>query len=481
MIFEIKRDKLFKIALYISLLGTISLLSTGCMSAPRAFGFDTTSNKEQDAAFLSGDYKKAAELAVDDKDLDTSLDNENLLPTLKAGNAYLFGAKYPKSVKYLDEAERIIKYQREQILLGSAADYIQKLTVNDAAMEYYATMYDSIMLNTYKSIDYMAQHKFDDARIELNRALDRQRRAKEIYAELIEKQREAIRDEESSDGIGEIIKKTLNSSETQDAINNHYSNLKEFSVYPEFVNPFTVYLAGIFFCIQGDYQKSLDLLKEASSMIPNNGVVLDDFKRADAALSGKKIDEDYVWIVFENGFAPVKEEFLIEIPMFLISGDVKYVGLALPEYKPRPSSLKSISVKGRNSKTFNTEIVADMDRVYLTEFKYKYNDIITRAIFSTLLKSYEQYLAQQTNGYLGLATSILSKMTTRVDTRSWTTLPKNFQVTRMLIPKDRNLQLQIGDITKNIQLEKNAKNAIVYVRAPDSISEPSISVINFKK
>ena len=472
-------------ALVVAMLGMIGVGMSGCISATRAVGIDTSSNDEQDAAFVKGDYKASAELAVGDKDEDAEIDNDNLLPTLKAGNAYLYALEFNSSKHYLDEAEDIIKYQREQILLGSVTDFIAKVQLSDAAMEYYAKMADSVMVNTYKSIDLMSQGNFADARVELNRAIDRQRRAKEVYAKLMAKQQEAIeskkaeKGEDGDVGIGSLLTKTLGDKRSREAIDQHYSNLSKFKTYPDFVNPFTVYLAGLYFKIQGDYQKSVDLLKEATGMMPNNKVVARDFKEVDRALSGHKTNSQYVWVIFENGLGAAKKEFRVDIPLFIATDKVSYIGVALPEFEPRFEAFSSIGVAAQGQKAVQTQLVADMDRVFLTEFKYEYNDIVTRALMSAVLKGYEQYLASKTSGYLSLAAGALSALTTRADTRTWSTLPKNFQVARIAMPQDREIQLHLGDHIKSVSIDKNAKNAIVYVRIPVATSIPSINVINF--
>ena len=78
-----------------------------------------------------------------------------------------------------------------------------------------------------------------------------------------------------------------------------------------------------------------------------------------------------------------------------------------------------------------------------------------------------------------MATGLFSTLTTHADTRSWTTLPKNFQVARVEMPKNGLLSLKLGQTQQEVQIAKNAKNAIVYVRVPTTMSIPSLSVINF--
>ena len=485
------KSVMIKAATNLLILGSLANISTGCMSATRAIGIDTSSNKEQDALFNKGDFNKSAALAYESKDKDAKIDDGNLLPTLKAGNAYLFAHDNNASTVMFNQAEDIIKYQREQILAASTVDYIEQLLLNDAALDYKADMADSIMVNTYKAISAMQENKVADARVEFNRAIDRERRAKEVYAKLIAKQEQAIEEkkkdkedekekkETSSLSYSSILSKTLDNSDTKNKIKSHYSNLDTFQAYPDFVNPFTTYMAGLFFALNKDYSKSVDLLKESHGMAKNNTVVASDFKMIDDALSGKPITKKYVWVIFENGLAARKEEWKLNVPVFLFSSHVQYVGLALPELKDGIQAYKNLDISTNKTKAVKTEIVADMDRVRLTEFKFGYNAMITRALFSTTLKTVAQYETSQHSGYLSLATGLLSAMTTHADTRTWTTLPKDFQVARVNMPTNRIINIKYGNNEQNIKIDKTAKNAIVYVRIPTAIAKPSILVMNY--
>ncbi len=468
------------------LVSSIILVMSACMAnMTESVGVNSTNTAKQDEKFILGDYNASAFLAAENKDIEAALDEANLLSTLRAGNSYLYAQNYKKSKSMLDEAEAIIKYHHEEALAGSVADYTAQLLLNDAAIDFHSTITDAIMVNTYKAVTHMANHKFDDARVELNRAIDRQRRAKETYAELIGKQKEAIDSEkqkrkksgkDSSSGFD----KTLTNPDIMAQVNQNYSNLSQFEAYPDFVNPFSTYLAGLFFAIQGDYSKSVDLMKEVKGMMPKNKTVASDFAMINKAASGRPLKGNYVWVVFENGLAPLKTEYRIEIPLFLATNKLTYTGIALPKMQVRQDEFNSgLSVFNNNKKIASTEIVADMDRVILTEFNYGYSDVVTRAVFSTILKTYIQYESKKTNEHFGLIMSAFHLITTHADTRTWSTLPKNFHVARVEIPQDYKLKLKAGAQNISVDIDKDAKHAIVYVRIPTAISQPSVSVINF--
>jgi len=445
------------------------LLLAGCSGQPKVA--DPVSK---------GDYHTAAILAMKEKDAGSELDEANLLPTLEAGNNFLYAKEPEQSLKMLDEAERIIKYHNEEILLGSTGDLIAKLMINDAAIDYHGTVTDAVMVNTYKALDYMIEGKMDEARVELNRAVDRQRRAKELYAELIHKQQEAIRaKEQSTKGLD--VEKSSENPAVQKMIRSRYPQLYAFEAYPDFVNPFTTYLAGVFALIERDYGKAYSLLKEAAGMVPDNPTVASDFLMASAAMQGRPPSGGFVWVIYENGLAPVKEEYRIDIPLYLVSDEVVYTGIALPKMVVRRKATPDLVIEEHGHEVARTQTVAEMDRVILTEFRYKYPDIVTRAIFSALLKTYMQYeMNKQGGSLLGLAASIYQMATTMADTRVWASLPKEFQVARIPMPKDRRLTLHAGAQKIEAAIDPGAKNAIVYVRLPVATAKPGFAVINFK-
>lgn len=464
---------------YVFIIALAPLFFAGCMAnLANSLGMNIGSSATSGEKFIVGDYAAAATLAEQDKDKKAAVDIENLLPTLKAGNGYLFANEYNKSLKMLDESEAIIKFHHQESLAKTTSDYIAGLMLNDKAISYHASISEAIMVNTYKALNYMSLKKFDKARVEFNRAVDRERRAKETYAELISKQKDAIAQKKSEQKSKEF-EQTLYNPQIKNILRQNYSLLDQFEAYPDFINPFTTYLAGLFFLIEGDYEKSSSLLKEVYGMMPQNQTIKSDFEMVENVLSGKEIADRYAWIIYENGLGPIKREFKINIPMYLASNKIFYTGIALPKLERRSQATSKIDVFSQNEFLGETSVVGDMDRVVFTEFNYSYNDILMRAIFSAILKTYTQNEASDKNVYLGLATATFQFLTTHADTRIWNTLPKDFQVTRVKIPADDKLLLRSGAHSIDINIDKNAKHSIVYVRIPTAVSKPSVNVINF--
>ena len=336
------------------------------------------------------------------------------------------------------------------------------------------------MVNTYKALNFMALGENDQARVEFNRALDRQRRAKEKFAGEIKKLQNELDKEQEKEGSQ--VKKNVDNPQINNLINDKYPGLYEFEAYPDFVNPFTTYIAGVFFDLIGDYSKAVTFLKESYGMVKDNEYIARDLAVTEKVLDGQAELKDTVWVVFENGLGPVKEEFRIDIPLFIASDQVKYFGIALPMLKFREQAYPYLSIKA-DSKNYNTQMVANMDRVVQTEFSKDFKGILTRAIISATAKVAAQYALNKKNDsstkLVSLLATAYSYATTAADVRIWTTLPKNFQVARLPIPPDRKITIEPpGGVSFPVEIPA-CKNALVYVRIPLKQSNQVLDLITY--
>jgi len=444
-----------------------------------------------DKLVAKGDYKKAAVLYANEIDKGDRTQRNNLLWYLNTGLSQRFDGNNSGSIKAFDESEWLIKHFQEQLVGSDIGQGTASVLVNDTTRPYFGTQYDGVMANTYKAIDYLAMNKADSARVEFNRAIDRQRRAKAFYAEMIEKNRKAVEVEEQKDGKGVNTDNSM--PEAERGLKSKYPGLYNFQAYPDFINPMVSYLAGIFAMSQGDNAKAFGLLKEAYGMNQNNHYIAEDLAYVDDLLDGNAVDnEPLVWVIIEDGLAPVKTEWRMDIPVWIFSNNLNYVSLALPRIHARTSAYDgySVAVGDRVSKS---KELSNMDRVVMTEFKKEYPAILRRAIFSATTKAVLQYemqrQAQNNDGKAGLAFALASLATTvytiastQADTRTWTTLPKRFDLIRVKRPESGKIVLKTstGLSLPEIALPL-AQHTLVYVKMPTAGAKPSISVIGLRR
>lgn len=398
---------------------------------------------------------------------------EDLLWSLQLGCLEQIRDNYEQSTFHFDRCEEMIKhFNGENSGIGHA---IGSTAVNDNIIPYTGQVYDGVMVNTYKALNFMHEKNYELARVEFNRALDRQRRAKEIFNQEIQE----LQNEIDTDKNSQVVKDSKNSPELTERLNETYPSLANFEVYPDFVNPYATYMAGLFFALEGDYTKSVDLLKESSGMVPDNLYILKDLDAVEKCLNSHTALRDGVWVIFENGQGPVKEEFRLDLPLFLATNKVKYVGIALPKLayrQPAQPYLEVITPDGRH----RTLVVADIDRVVQTEFKKDFDGILTRAIISASAKAVAQYALQENDCSVGaILVAVYSFATTAADVRIWTMLPKNIQVAYVTMPSNGTLSIQ-GPTLPPLNVEiPDCNNAIVYVKMLRPDWEPDIEVFTF--
>ena len=421
-------------------------------------------------------YEKSALFAQKKISKQKKPKGEDLLWTLQLGTVERIRQDHQKSTECFDKVEEMLKFFDEQSKIGDA---IGSTIASDNVVPYKGEEYDGVMTNVYKALNFIAEGNMDLARVEFNRALDRQRRAKEKFSEEINKLKSEL---ERKRQQNEFSKSNVENPETRELLAQKYPNLYNFKAYPDFVNPFATYLAGIYFNLVGDHSKAVDLLKESYGMVGNNRYIAEDLSITEEILDGNGQLEDTVWLIFENGLGPARKEFRIDIPLFIATNKIKYVGIALPklEYRDRAYPYLVAEVDGKGYKTC---LVSDMDRVIQTEFSKDFGGILTRAIISATVKAVAQYALEEEGSsaasMASIAVAAYSFMSTAADVRIWTALPKDFQIARFRKPKNGKLKVTPpGSISLDIDIP-HCNNAIVYVKIITNQATPVYEVMTF--
>jgi len=432
-----------------------------------------------DYLVAKGYYKEASNFTQERIDTDNKFAKDNLLWSLQNGSANFFAKDENRTIKRFDESEFLIKHYREQILAKDITDSFKSTLLNDTTRPYMGTEYDGVMVNTYKAIEYMSLGDTSAARVEFNRAIDRQRRAKIYFKEMIKKEQLAIKEKEK-----ESLKdgKNLNVSDSviDRTLNQHYPSLKAYKPYPDFINPATTYLAAIFAQANSDTSKAQTLFKESLAMMPNNLDVKADYEN--------ERSQQMVWVLFENGQAPLLREWRIDFPIWIFTRRLSYISVALPKLVERKLAYKYLNIKTDENQTLQTKFLSSMDRVIKTEFEKNYDGVVKRAILSTATKAAINYVIQENTNQnssgvaaiISIASAIYQIASTQADTRIWSTLPKEFQLARFSRPKTNTIEILTphNSLIKNITLPEG-DNILIYVKIATSSALASVRVIPF--
>jgi hypothetical protein len=427
-----------------------SVLSLASCASPMSTG----DKLNFQAALDAGDYKGAAAMAQTAGHITPDGQTQNVVWSLNAGAAMFDAGDMHNSVLVLDTTEK----------LAQAND----LNHMHAAVDYRYTTYDGVMTNIYKAMAFLAQGDRDNARVELARAEDRQRRAEEHFQHEIAAGA-AHQDGNQNAQFGDMLAKAEQSPEYENASN----NLSALATYAPFENPFATYIRGIYLLSDGDYSKGMASLKRASQVLGPDSAATADVIWADKAHRSRKPAKPQVWVVFENGQSATYHELRLVLPM--VTGQP--MTLALPTLVQNPPAYTALQVQAGGTSATTAE-AGSFDAVMASEFAKRRPIILAEAVAEVLAKNVGSEIAQKSNNpWLKLASAVAANVST-ADTRSWTALPKEFQVARIDAPADGHVTVQtaqgqpLGDVTVPVD-----HPSIVWVKVQQAGAHPSIQVL----
>lgn len=423
--------------------------------------------------------KAASDIAEKKKD-----NKDTIIWSLEHAAVLRAVGKLPESNQAFELAEqRVDTYSEEaKTKLGNEAG---ALLSNQANLPYRGRAYDGIMLNTYKALNFLQLGQPDKARIELNRAYQRQQDAVEDNKRQIEKTQEAAAQQKEK----EKLEKAQNDEKFKGQLGNSYGDLDSLKAYGDYVNPFTVYLDGLFRLSNAsdpsDYERARKSFERVSAFAEDNKYVKADLESVTSVQDGKPL-APATYVIFETGCAPVREQIRIDIPIIVTS--VSYVGAAFPKLKFQEDYLPSLSVTGTGCSE-KTSLVCSMDTVIGLDFKNELPVIITKTLAATIAKAAAAYAVNEAAGSQSDIGGLVARLFTAgyqaavniADLRTWTTLPKQFQVCKIPTPEDRKIELSTpsGDQKIPVTISEGVVN-LVHVKSISTTAPLLVSQIKLK-
>ncbi len=428
------------------------------------------------ASWAAGNDEATAELAASAADSkDDSADAIVFL--LEEGTAWRAAEQYGESNATFGVANEKMAYWSSQAELR-LGETVKANFTNLSYLTYTGYAYDKVMLHTYVALNYLAVEDFESARVSLNRALEAQREAVRANAEAIAEAQQAA--EESADKAAKDDKaynaeKALKDKKFSSAVDDTYRYLAKYQAYTDYVNPFTVYLDGLYFYAQAtgpsDLERARKSFERVRGMIPQDEYLQKDIAAVNQAYAGGT-PPPTTWVLFETGMAPLREETRIDIPLFIVTQQVPYVGVAFPKLVFNNSYVPGLSVRTSNG-AYETTLLCSMDSVVAQEFENELPVVITRTLISAGTKALAQYgiyEATKDSGTIGaiiqIAGVVYQAAMNQADLRTWVTLPKQFQLVRLPTPEDRHLRIipQGSPGTVEVDLQPGRLN-VVYVKS----------------
>lgn len=449
--------------------------STGC----RTYATKTESYRQN---WRAGQVEQAAK-AFSDRAENRSQGRDAVIWRLEQGTALRAAGRYQESNRAFEIAEARMSEYEARARVRVATEAMSTVTT-PANLPYEGRAYDKIMAATYRALNHLALDQQDQARPALLRAHQYQQDAVAENARRIERAQQ----EAAQRGHAAAIDNTRQHPQFQQRLDSLYAPSNALQPYAEYVNPFTVWLDGIFFLAQArdlsDLERARVSLQRALAFNPNHPALLADLDACERRLRGEPLPP-VTYVILENGQAPVRQQVRIDIP--IVFANVSYLGTAWPVLQPQSGQLPSLAIDAHSTRHTSVAI-ASIDRIVARDFEDEKPAIVTRTLVSTLAKGTAAFVANQAasqqdeglGALVRLATLAYQASVNIADTRTWTTLPKEFQIARFPTPPDRRLDLvSAGHPPARVHLEQGHVN-VVYVRSVSSMAPLRISQLRLK-
>lgn len=453
-----------------SLLGVALLSGCAWRQAGNQADFDTR--------YSTGHYQQAAEFAAR-RGGGGYGQGTSLLWTLQRASALQAAGNHEEAIRLFDTTEAFFRVYDEEGALSRWLSTTGALITNDASQPYRGTLYDAIMVNSYKALGFLALGEPANARVELNRAADRQRRAVDTFSDAIRAEQRGLSEPDEAD-MGETL------SNAHQALNEEYEQLSRWSVYPDYVNPLATWLEGLFLMTRaeapGDFERAAQALERVAGMVPDNAWVRADYRWAEDLAAGRRRHSELpptVWVLYEKGLGPVKVERRVQIPIaFRRSGTAAiYTGFAYPMLRYRLGVSSPLQLESGGNRAVSSELLSSMEAVISTEFSHELPRIVARSVAASVTRTLLQYqLRRRFGDFAGFLGLVYQLVATRADTRIWSSLPREFAVARNGWTPGEPVRLTLNGETHALELPDN-RFVMLWVRQPSVVADPLIEVI----
>jgi hypothetical protein len=302
--------------------------------------------------------------------------------------------RYGRAADFVKDIERSALISPE-----SLAETLSSWTLNDTMTTYKGEGYERVMVHACAGLAYLADGRYDDARVEVK-----------LANALLESEQELYEKEYAAGGFGHLLSALAYELEGDlDDAYIDYGRMAEKGVGDEFAGKALLRLARIL-----DRGDDLERWRERYG---------DETALPDGAAQ--------VVVLAGVGLAPFKQEVSITLPA--PEGLIRWT---VPRYveRPQPVGRLVLSVDGAKE-SVHTVVVEDVARVSHENLEDRIGWMAARsAVRATGKYVLSKQLNDSADGLGWIVGSLFTLATEQADLRSWQTLPASWQAARLYLP-----------------------------------------------
>ena len=423
---------------------------------------------------------------------------DELVWRLDSGTIAFTTGMYDDAIQEFKTCEEIISEYDERATVSArdVGSEVGSALTNPNSIPYRGWCRDRMGVEIFKSLAYLGAGREESFRAQVKRLRQRQKDIQEDYRKYFEKENEELA-KAKDENAGAAKKASEVGSESylvskSEAYKQSLADMRKVAHkgYGTFLNPLGLYLSALGNIRDGNWDNAKIDTQRLHEALPSDSFVsalhAETLRNAGRAVPADlagiasqinyPMDRDCVYVIFANGHGAALEHQTL---------DTDAIKFAWPKCRFYPAQYRHAFVTGGGRST-STHTLADMDAILAEEFNERLPGIIARTVISTLVKegAYRggQVAAFAANNdwrvevmtYLAVTVvgGIYREATNTADTRSWETMPKEFQVSQIPMPADRKLNVKlvgmngVYDNSFNVNMPATSRSAILYISAP---------------
>ena len=455
------------------LLIVVSVLFAGCSTYPERVQAVRQSN-------LAGDYAAVAVVAAAQAE---DAPKDALVWRLEAGAALRAQGRLAESVQVFEEVEQLLRAEEARPDFSVGGETLAAFS-NDYSAPYRAKPQDRIYASTYQALNRLELGQRDATRVSLARL----RFVQETFGDGKWYVRKSASPPAAEGGRKYDLDRAARDPRTRAGLAAIDANLAGLGQGGSYDDAFSHWLQGMYLLRFGvdaaDREKARKELLAATQLNPQCAAFAADLRECEGSATSARV----VYVVLETGLAPEWFEQRVDIPVFLATGNLPYVSVALPALRPSWSDYNyRLKVDGKDQVV---GVASRPDALIARHFAAAFPTVRARAFTSAGLKAAaswalnsaaQQHASNHGNdagaGLVRLLTQVGTAAytvgTTRADLRNWSGLPARFSLARLeaavgaqlTVPghPEANLVLPAGRVLL-VTLKSSAENNFIQAR-----------------